>query len=161
MILHQPGWQRDPCGCFQEQSDQLAAAARPGSPIALGSQRPCSPWGIKPTRVRSSCPMNCSSTTSLPSEKNGWQTWKVKVVLEERAKERYEAEQADDEAKLREREETAHQPHRKPKGRDPKPPEPGSRDKDRYNFTDPESRILKNSNDDGFDQHYNVQAAVE
>ena len=35
------------------------------------------------------------------------------------------------------------------------------RDKDQYNFTDPESRIMKNSNNDGFDQHYNAQAAVE
>ena len=35
------------------------------------------------------------------------------------------------------------------------------REKDQYNFTDPESRIMKNSTNDGFDQHYNVQAAVD
>jgi hypothetical protein len=41
------------------------------------------------------------------------------------------------------------------------PPPPGPQDKDQYNFTDPESRIMKNSTDNGFDQHYNAQAAVE
>jgi len=31
----------------------------------------------------------------------------------------------------------------------------GPRDTDQYNFTDPDSRIMKNSTNDGFDQHYN------
>ena len=84
---------------------------------------------------------------------------KAKAVLEERAKARYEVEQAEYEAKLREREAKARKHHRKPKGRKPKPPEQGPRDKDQYNFTDPDSRIMKNSNNEGFDQHYNVQIA--
>jgi transposase len=84
---------------------------------------------------------------------------KAKAVLEERAKARYEAEQAEYEAKLREREAKARKHRRKPKGRNPKPPEPGPRDKDQYNFTDPDSRIMKNSNNEGVDQHYNVQVA--
>jgi transposase len=84
---------------------------------------------------------------------------KAKAVLEARAKERYEAEQAEYEAKLRAREKKARQHHRKPKGRTPKPPEPGPQDKDQYNFTDPDARIMKNSNNEGYDQHYNVQAA--
>ena len=41
--------------------------------------------------------------------------------------------------------------------RDPKQAEP--KDKDQYNFTDPESRIMKGA--DGFVQAYNAQAAVE
>ncbi|MEW5870454.1 MAG: transposase, partial [Chloroflexota bacterium] len=86
---------------------------------------------------------------------------KAKVVLEERAKERYAVEQAEYEAKLCEREEKARKHHRKPRGRTPKPPEAGPRDNDQYNFTDPDSRIMKNSTNDGFDQHYNVQAAVD
>jgi transposase len=86
---------------------------------------------------------------------------KAKAVLEARAKERYEAEQAEYEAKLREREKKARKHHRKPKGRPPQPPEPGPRDKDQYNFTDPESRIMKNSNNEGVDQHYNVQVAAD
>ena len=84
---------------------------------------------------------------------------KAKAVLEERAKARYEAEQAEYEAKLREREAKARKHRRKPRGRNPKPPEPGPRDKDQYNFTDPDSRIMKNSNNEGVDQHYNVQVA--
>lgn len=66
---------------------------------------------------------------------------KAKAVLEARAQERYEAEQAEYETKLREREEKARKTKRKPRGRKPKPPEPGPRDKDQYNFTDPDSRI--------------------
>lgn len=86
---------------------------------------------------------------------------KAKVVLEARAKERFEAEQAEYEAKLREREEKARRSGHKPGGRQPKPPEPGPQGKDQYNFTDPESRIMKNSTNEGVDQHYNVQVAVE
>jgi len=86
---------------------------------------------------------------------------RAKAVLEARAQERYAAEHADYEAKVREREEKARTHRRKPGGRPPQPPEPGPRDTDQYNFTDPESRIMKNSTDDGFDQHYNVQVAVD
>jgi transposase len=85
----------------------------------------------------------------------------ARVVLEARAQERHVAEQAEYEAKLHEREEKAKRSGRKPRGRKPKPPEAGPKDKDQYNFTDPDSRIMKNSTDDGFDQHYNVQAAVD
>jgi transposase len=83
----------------------------------------------------------------------------ARQVLEARAQERYAAEKAEYDAKLREREEKARQDHRKPRGRTPKPPEPGPSDKDQYNFTDPDSRIMKNSANTGVDQHYNVQVA--
>jgi transposase len=86
---------------------------------------------------------------------------KAKAVLEARAKERYEAEQAEYQAKLREREKKARKQRHKPKGRPPQPPKPGPRDKDQYNFTDPDSRIMKNSTNEGFDQHYNVQVAAD
>ena len=85
----------------------------------------------------------------------------AKAVLEERAQARYEAEQAEYEAKLRERAEKARKTKRGPRGRKLKPPEPGPRDKDQYNFTDPDSRMMKNSTDEGVDQHYNVQAATD
>lgn len=85
----------------------------------------------------------------------------AKAVIEARAEERYRAEKAEYEAKMREREEKAKETGREPRGRKPQPPTPGPRDKDQYNFTDPESRIMKNSTDDGFDQHYNVQLAVD
>lgn len=85
----------------------------------------------------------------------------AKAVLAARAQERFAAEQAEDEAKLRAREEKAQRKGRKPGGRPPQPPTPGPRDEDQYNFTDPDSRIMKNSTDDGFDQHYNAQAVVD
>lgn len=85
----------------------------------------------------------------------------AKSVLEARAQARHQAEQAEYEAKVRAREDKARRTKRKPRGRAPKPPLPGPKDKDQYNFTDPESRIMKNSTDTGFDQHYNAQAAVE
>ena len=86
---------------------------------------------------------------------------RAKTVLEMRAEERYQAKKAEYEAKLREREEKAKRTGQKPRGRKPKPPKRGPRDKDQYNFTDPESRIMKNSANSGFDQHYNAQVAVE
>jgi transposase len=86
----------------------------------------------------------------------------AKRVLEERAEERYQAELAEHQAKLDAREEQARETGRKPRGPEPKPPEQREpRDKDQYNFTDPASRIMKNSTNSGFDQHYNVQVAVE
>ncbi len=85
----------------------------------------------------------------------------ARAVLEARAQERQAVEQAEYEAKLCAREEKARKSGRKSRGRQPKPPEAGPRDKDQYNFTDPDSRIMKNSTNDGFDQHYNVQAAVD
>jgi transposase len=84
----------------------------------------------------------------------------AKAVIEARAKERDAAEQAEYAAKVREREEKARRSGRKPRGRGPRPPTPGPRGKDQYNFTDPDSRIMKNSANQGFDQHYNVQVAV-
>ncbi len=86
----------------------------------------------------------------------------AKKVLELRAEERYQAEKAEYEAKIQAREARAREENRKPRGRKPKPPQqPGPRDQDQYNFTDPDSRVMKNSTDKGFDQHYNVQVAVE
>lgn len=85
----------------------------------------------------------------------------ARKVLEARAQARYEAEQADYEVKLREREEKAAKKGRKPGGRPPKPPVAGPGDKDQYNFTDPESRIMKNATNSGFDQHYNTQIVVD
>lgn len=86
---------------------------------------------------------------------------KAKAVLAARAEARYELERAEYEAKLREREAKEKARGRKLGGRKPKPPTPGARDKDQYNFTDPDASIMKNSNNQGFDQHYNAQAAVD
>ena len=81
------------------------------------------------------------------------------AVIEARAKERHREELAAFQAKQREREERQKATGRKPRGREPKPPQEGPRSKDQYNFTDPESRVMKTA--DGFAQSYNAQAAVE
>jgi transposase len=85
----------------------------------------------------------------------------AKAVLAARAEDRDAAEQAAYRAKLCEREEKARRRGRPPRGRPPAPPTPGPRPKDQSNFTDPASRIMKNSTDDGFDQHVTAQVAVE
>jgi hypothetical protein len=62
----------------------------------------------------------------------------AKTILEARAQVRYEAEQAEYEAKLQQREEQTRRSGRKPGGKPPKAPTSGPQDKDQYNFTDPE-----------------------
>jgi len=84
----------------------------------------------------------------------------AKAVLVERAQARDEQAQAEYEAKLAEREAKARAKGQKPRGRTPKPPTPGPRHKDQYNFTDPTSRIMKNSTNRSFGQSYNAQLAV-
>ena len=85
----------------------------------------------------------------------------ARKAIEARADARFQQELAEYQAKLREREEKSRQSGRKPGGRPPQPPVAGPRAKDQYNFTDPESQIMKNSKDGGFDQHYNAQVAVD
>jgi transposase len=85
----------------------------------------------------------------------------AKAVLEARAKERVAAEQADYDAKMAERAEKERKTGRRLDGRPPAPPLPGPHDGDQYNFTDPESRIMKNPTNAGFEQNYNAQIAVD
>jgi len=85
----------------------------------------------------------------------------AKAMLDERARQRHAEEQADYEQKMAERQAKEQQSGKKSRGRPPQPPQSGARDKDQYNFTDPESRIMKNGNNKGFEQAYNAQAAVE
>src|SRR5947207_6552360 len=85
----------------------------------------------------------------------------AKAVLQARATERLAAEQAEYETKLAQRAERERTTGRRPGGRPPTPPVPGPREGDQYNFTDPESRIMKNPTDAGFEQDYNAQVAVD
>jgi len=85
----------------------------------------------------------------------------AKAVLQARAVERAAAEQAEYEAKLAQRAERERTTGRRPGGRPPTPPVPGPRDGDQYNFTDPQSRIMKNPTDAAFEQDYNAQIAVD
>lgn len=83
----------------------------------------------------------------------------AKAELEARAKARFEEENAAHAEKLAAREEKEKSTGRKPNGKPPAPPTQGPRPKDQYNFTDPESRIMKDKG--GYNQCYNAQAVVE
>lgn len=83
----------------------------------------------------------------------------AKKAMEERAKQRFEEEKAGYEAKLAARRAKEEATGRKGKGKKPEPPQEGPRPKDQYNFTDPESRIMKDGG--GFEQCFSAQAAVE
>jgi transposase len=83
----------------------------------------------------------------------------AKKVIEARAKERFEEEMAEHEKKLAGREAEEKTTGKKTRGRKPEAPQEGPRAKDQYNFTDPESRIMKDGG--SFEQCYNAQAAVE
>ena len=85
----------------------------------------------------------------------------AKAVLQARATERLAAEQAEYETKLAQRAERERTTGRRSGGRPPTPPVPGPRDGDQYNFTDPQSRIMKNPTDAAFEQDYNAQVAVD
>ena len=85
----------------------------------------------------------------------------ARAVLEGRAKERDASEQAAYAAKVAERAAHEQRTGKPPRGRPPQPPVSGPRPKDQYNFTDPESRIMKNSSDQGVNQDYNAQVAVD
>ena len=85
----------------------------------------------------------------------------AKAVLEMRAEARHAQEMAEYAAKIADREAKTKETGRKPGGRPPQPPTPGPRDKDQYNFTDPESRIMKGGSSRNFDQSFNGQIAVD
>ena len=82
----------------------------------------------------------------------------AKKVIEQRAAERYQQEQKEFELQQQKRTEQEQRTGKKPRGRKAKAPENKVDGADQYNFTDPQSRIMKTPN--GFDQCYNAQAAV-
>lgn len=83
---------------------------------------------------------------------------KAKQVIEDRFEEKRKEKQAEYEAKMKQREE-ARKKGKNPRGPKLKPPVDKPDDKAQYNFTDPESRIMKTGG--GYDQCYNAQAAVD
>jgi transposase len=82
----------------------------------------------------------------------------AKKELQERAKQRFEKEKAEYDEKIKDREEQERETGKKTSGKAPQPPTEGVKPGDQYNFTDPQSRIMKTQ--DGFEQCYNAQAAV-
>jgi len=85
----------------------------------------------------------------------------ARTVLEARADACYAAELTAHEERLAARAEKERVRGKPPRGKPPAPPTTGAKPTDQYNFTDPDSRIMKNSQNSGFDQHYNAQVTVE
>lgn len=85
---------------------------------------------------------------------------KARPVIEARAKEMASAQQADYEAKAAARQ-AQRATGKKPRGKEPTPPGAEPDAKAQYNFTDPESRIMKAGSGNHFEQAYNAQAAVD
>jgi len=84
----------------------------------------------------------------------------AKAEIEKRAAERHAREQSAYEQKVAERARKEQTTGKKARGKQPKPPQPGPSAKDQVNLTDKESRIMPTSSG-GFEQTYNVQAAVD
>ena len=83
----------------------------------------------------------------------------AKAKIEARAKERYEREKAEHEARLAAREAKEKATGKKPGGKPPAPPVEGPLPSDQVNLTDEASRIMPVAGG-GFEQCYNAQAVV-
>ncbi len=84
----------------------------------------------------------------------------ARQVIEARAKELAAAKQADYAAKQAIRQ-TQRDAGKKPRGPEPKAPSETPEPKAQYNFTDPQSSIMKAGSGQHFEQAYNAQAAVD
>lgn len=80
-------------------------------------------------------------------------------IIEARYEEERKQKQAEYEEKKAKRDEQRKK-GRKPLGKEPKPPSEKPPDNKQYNFTDPESRIMKTAGNN-FEQAFNAQAAVD
>lgn len=83
----------------------------------------------------------------------------AKAEIEARARERFEREHKEYEAKLARRKEKQERTGKKPGGRPPRAPSAEPNEKDQVSLTDEDSRIMPSH--DGFVQSYNAQAGVD
>jgi transposase len=83
----------------------------------------------------------------------------ARATIEARAKERFEREQAEHQAKIEAREAKIEATGKKPGGKLPQPPVAGPLPTDQVNLTDEESRMMPVAGG-GFEQCYNAQAVV-
>src|ERR1017187_2444683 len=102
---------------------------------------------------------------TIPEEIQRRQERKAKLAaaraeIEARAQARAAAEMTEYKAKLEERA-ARKDLGEKPRGPEPKEPSQQPKPGDQYNFSDPESRIMKAGSGQHFEQSYNAQAAVE
>jgi transposase len=78
-------------------------------------------------------------------------------ALEAEAKQQAEIERA----QMRKKQQLLEDEGKKPRGKKPKQPSDRPQDKAQRNFTDPESRIMKDGSSKSFEQCYNCQAGVD
>ena len=84
----------------------------------------------------------------------------ARQIIEAQAKEMAAAKQAEHQDKVAARA-AQRDAGKKPRGKEPQPPSAAPDSKAQYNFTDPESRIMKAGGGKHFEQAYNAQAAVD
>lgn len=84
----------------------------------------------------------------------------ARTAIEARAQARHEVELAEHQKKIADRE-AKKAGGQKVRGEEPKAPSATPKPTDQYNFSDPESRIMKAGSGDHFEQAYNAQAGVE
>ena len=84
----------------------------------------------------------------------------ARQIIEAQAKEMAAAKQVEHQSKVAQRQ-AKRDAGKKPRGPEPKAPDDKPDGKDQYNFTDPESRIMKAGNGKHFEQAYNAQAVVD
>ena len=116
------------------------------------------------TRAEQADSREAKETLDIPAELARRQTrlaalQQARQVIEARAKELAAAQQVEHQAKVAARQ-AQRAAGKKPRGPEPTPPSAVPDPQAQYNFTDPESRIMKAGNGQHFEQAYNAQAAV-
>jgi transposase len=116
------------------------------------------------TRAEQADTREAKATLDIPAELTRRETRidalkQARQVIEARAKELAAAQQVEHQAKVAARQ-AQRVAGKKPRGPEPLPPSAVPDPKAQYNFTDPESRIMKAGNGQHFEQAYNAQAAV-
>lgn len=114
---------------------------------------------------QSDCSQQEGCTLNLPDEVARRKERKARIeeavaVIESRHEEKLALKRQEYEEKVARRQ-AQRDEGKKPKGREPKEPSSEVDGKAQYNFTDPESRIMKSGTGKHFEQSYNAQAAVE
>jgi len=104
-------------------------------------------------------------TLDLPAglarrEKRGAAWKQARAVIEARARERAQARPPEYDAQPAARQ-AQREAGKKPRGQEPTPPSEQPDPQAQYNFTDPESGIMKAGNGQHVEQAYNAQAAVD
>ena len=116
------------------------------------------------TRAEQADTREAKETLDIPAELARRETRidalkQARQVIEARAKELATAQPVEHQAKVAARQ-AQRAAGKKPRGPEPTPPSEVPDPKAQYNFTDPESRIMKAGNGQHFEQAYNAQAAV-